>query len=559
MSEASPKPSSVRTAVERDGEILRISARGTGADALLSGLREAVIGAFGEEALPTALHLTLAPEDQATWDGLQGRESALAQEVAALVAEAGAKGLSLELQVLDPKDVIPAAGRRIPLDFDALPPVPEGRPWGAEWWIALSHLRSKKEEAFVSLVTVLSIIGVVAGVAVLNWVISVMTGFEVDLRDKILGTNAHVVVLRHGGSITDHEELISRIEQVDDVDAVAPFVYSEMMIRSPWATSGIIFKGIDPERTWRVTSVMEDLTHGIDGELTTGEERQQLYAGLAEPVPPRAGDPDGIDLPGILLGNELVEQLQVGPGDDVQVINPVGSGVGPMGMPVPQVQVFRVAGVFNSGMYEYDTKWTYVATEHAQSFLRLGDAMSGLEIRVLDINGVERISHDIQEVAPYPYYTRHWKNLNQALFEALRLEKWVMGLILSMIVVVAALLIVTTLIMLVITKGREIAILKAMGASRASILRIFVIEGSLIGLIGTLVGTGVGLIGCEILREYGYPLETDVYYLSELPVVVEPSNVVTIAVGAFVLCFLATLYPAWKAASLDPVEGLRYE
>ncbi|MBW1881500.1 MAG: FtsX-like permease family protein, partial [Deltaproteobacteria bacterium] len=394
--------------------------------------------------------------------------------------------------------------------------------------------------------------------AVLNWVIAVMTGFEVDLRDKILGTNAHIVVLAHGGKMDDYAELIPLVEQVEDVVAVAPFVYSEMMVRSPFSTSGVVLKGVDPERTGLVTSLRDDLLYGPQGELTTDEERSAIFAGLAEPIPAPIGD-DGAALPGILIGRELMDQLQVFPGDLVQVVNPVGTGIGPMGMPVPQIRPFRVAGVFYSGMYEYDTKWTYVNNPDAQKFLKLKGAVTGLEIRVSEIDDVDRIAADIQTVAPYPNYTRHWKNLNQKLFEALALEKWVMGLILSMIVVVAALLIVTTLIMLVITKGREIAILKAMGASKRSILRIFVIEGSVIGFVGTVLGTVLGLIGCAVLEEYGYPLETDVYYLSELPVVVEPYNVVVITIGAFLLCFLATLYPAYKAASVDPVEGLRYE
>jgi len=450
-------------------------------------------------------------------------------------------------------------GPHVDIDFDALPPLPEnGRPWKAEWWIATSHLRSKKQEAFVSLVTVLSILGVVAGVAVLNWVISVMTGFEVDLRDKILGTNAHIVVLAHGGKMDDQDELIPLVEKVDEVVAVAPFVYAETMIRSPFSTSGVVLKGVDPERTGDVTSLRDDLVYGPQGELTTDAERRGVFASLAAPIPAPPGD-DGSPLPGILLGKELMTQLQVYPGDVVQIINPVGTGIGPMGMPVPQIRPFRVAGIFYSGMYEYDTKWTYVDNPDAQKFLKLGDAVTGLEIKVSDIDDVDRIAADIQTIAPYPHYTRHWKNLNQKLFEALAMEKWVMGLILSMIVVVAALLIVTTLIMLVITKHREIAILKAMGASKWSILRIFVMEGSLIGLVGTVLGTILGLIGCAVLEEYGYPLETDVYYLSELPVVVEPDNVVVIMVGALLLCFLATLYPAYKAASVDPVEGLRYE
>ena len=274
-----------------------------------------------------------------------------------------------------------------------------------------------------------------------------------------------------------------------------------------------------------------------------------------EPPPADEAKP----LPGILLGSELIGQLQVAPGDEVQVIDPLGGGTGLMGIPTPKVRRFRVAGVFDSGMYEYDTKWTYVNNAEAQDFLGIGSAVTGIEIRVSAIDDVETISEHIQAKLGYPYYARHWKELNKALFEALELEKVVMGLILFLIVGVAALLIVTTLIMTVITKGREIAILKAMGASSGTILRVFVIEGSLIGLVGTALGTALGLAGCYFLDWYGYPLETDVYFLSKLPVVIDSTNVVVIACAAVAICFVATLYPAWRAASLDPVEGLRYE
>ncbi len=496
-------------------------------------------------------------------------------------------------------------------DFDRLPPVPEGRPFAAEWWLALAHLRSKKQEAFLSLVTLLSILGVVAGVATLNIVLSVMTGFERDLRDKILGANAHIVVLGFSGAVADPEPLLEKLREIPDVAASAPFVYHEAMIRSPWSATGIILKGIDPRRTGDVTALRDDLVAGYvpafddalltapeewehgpwssghERPLKTDAEKRALFEAMSQPFDPPSGEPSDVAaelgalapaggasagpeealepepearaLPGIFLGSELVAQLQIAPGDEVQVIDPLGGGTGLMGIPTPKVRRFRVAGVFDSGMYEYDTKWTYVNNADAQDFLGIGSAVTGLEIKVSAIDEAETIADAVEAKLGYPLYARHWKELNQALFEALELEKLVMGLILFLIVGVAALLIVTTLIMTVITKGREIAILKAMGASNSTILRIFVIEGSLIGLIGTSVGTALGLAGCWFLDWYSYPLETDVYFLSKLPVVVESDNVVAIASAALLISFVATLYPAWRAAALDPVEGLRYE
>ena len=457
------------------------------------------------------------------------------------------------------------------LDFARLPPIVEGGSWRAEWWIALGHLRSKKQEKFVSLNTMLAVVGVLMGVMTLNIVLSVMAGFEIDLRDKILGANAHIVVLRYSGNIDQPDKMVADVEAVPGVAAAAPFVYSELMIRSPWGSQGIILKGMDPIGTAKVTALVDDLKQGPEGEITTREQRVALLARMSQPfasvTPPGAPadpsavpDPDANEpLPGILLGKELRRQLNVEVGDKVQIVDPLGGSVGLMGIPTPRVKSFRVAGVFDSGMYEYDTKWTYVANHDAQTFLNLGDTVTGLEVKVDDIDGVVDISKAIEAKVGYPQYTRHWKELNQALFQALALEKNVMGLILFLIVAVAALLIVTTLILMVITKGKEIAILKAMGASSGMILRIFVIEGSLIGLVGTVGGTVLGLAGCEFLSWYKFPLQTDVYFLSSLPVVVVPQNVVIIAVAAFVICFLATLYPAWRASSLDPVEGLRYE
>jgi lipoprotein-releasing system permease protein len=405
---------------------------------------------------------------------------------------------------------------------------------------------------------------VVVGVALLNCVISVMTGFEADLREKILGANAHIVVLRYGGTVTDYDEVTRRIEAIEGVEAAAPFVYSEMMIRSPWAHTGVILKGIDPERTGRVTEVRDSLTEGYRGALTTPQEKYEVYASVsgligANHYRQSIVSDDGVELPSILIGGELAEQLDVSPGDKVQLVNPLGGGAGPMGMPTPSVMSFRVGGIYVSGMYEYDTKWTYISNESAQDFLKLGDTVNGVEVRINDPDDVDQIAEAINAELGYPMYVRHWKNLNQKLFAALELEKWVMGLILQMVVVNAALLIASTLIMMVLTKGREIAILKAIGASSRMISRIFIIEGSLIGLAGSIGGTVLGLIGCFLLRRYEYPLETDVYYLDTLPVVVEPVNVVVIAVLAFVICFLATLYPSYRGAMIDPVEGLRYE
>jgi len=426
--------------------------------------------------------------------------------------------------------------------------------------IALSHLRARRREAGISVITGVSIMGVTIGVTALIMVLAVMQGFEVDLRDKILGSNAHLIVLNQDGEFEDYDAVTKAVESVKGVTVAAPFVYYEVMIRSQWGAGGAVLKGIDPEHSGQVTDVVHNLDRGPHGALGTDAEKLAVLESL--PEPPRAdaqdvGDTD--QLPGIILGRELAQHLAVTVGDKVALINPIGGGTGPMGMPVPTVKPFRVAGTFYSGMYEYDTNWTYVAIHDAQDFLKIGDAATGVEARVDDIDGVEAIADAVGQVLPYPYSTRHWKSVNRSLFSALKLEKIVMGLILSLIVAVASLNIVGTLILIVVTRAREIAILRAMGTSKGTVRMIFMLQGLIIGLVGTTVGTGLGLLGCELLRWIHFPLDTDVYYLDTLPVVVEYDNVVMVAIAAVVICFLATLYPATVAASIDPVEGLRYE
>lgn len=451
--------------------------------------------------------------------------------------------------------------------------------------IALSHLRARKSEVGISAITAISILGVVVGVTALIMVLAVMEGFEIDLRDKILGSNAHVVVLQYGGNFSGYEEAVDTVERTEGVVAAAPFVYSEVMIRSPFAASGVIIKGIDLERTSTVTDVSSNLQAGPNGVATSPEDKDAILRRLSEPIPPpqrraldvrpsdppgegpapevpspsRVGDPSTMALPGIIIGNELSSQLNVFVGDTVTVINPIGGSIGPLGIPTPRVKPFRVAGIFKSGMYEYDTKWTYVSIREAQAFLEIGDLATGIEARVEDIDDVNGISEELGAKLPYPFFVKHWKNLNQSLFSALKLEKIVMGLILSLIVMVASLNIIGTLILVVLTRAREISILRAMGTAKGTIRGLFMLEGLIIGVVGTSLGTILGLLGCMGLERYQYPLDTDVYYLDSLPVVVEPSTVVSVIVAAVLISFLATVYPATLAARIDPVEGLRYE
>ena len=427
---------------------------------------------------------------------------------------------------------------------------------GFTWQVALSHLRSRRSEAGINVITMVSILGVTIGVTALIMVLAVMEGFEIDLRDKILGSNAHLVVLNYEGNFDLGEDTLNRIENIDGVAAAAPFVYSEMMIRSTQGAAGVVFKGIDPEYTPKVTNLVESLEVGPDGPVSTKEQQSLLLDGLAKP---EATTEEESPKPGIFIGKELAQELYVTAGDVVHIINPIGGGVGIMGVPTPDVRSFRVAGIFHTGMYEYDTKWTYVLIEEAQKFLKLDNAINGIEVQVHDIDNAPDLAFAVQTELDYPFFLRHWMELNSKLFAALKMEKIVMGLILSLIVMVASLNIVGTLILVVLTRGREISILRAMGASSKQILHVFMLEGIIIGFVGTIVGTLLGLTGCYFLDQYQFPLDTDVYYMDTLPVVVEPQTVLTVVLTAIAISFLATIYPALVASKMDPVEGLRYE
>ena len=427
---------------------------------------------------------------------------------------------------------------------------------GFTWQVALSHLRSRRSESGINVITMVSILGVTIGVTALIMVLAVMEGFEIDLRDKILGSNAHLVVLNYGGNFELASDTLDRIEAIEGIDAAAPFVYSEMMIRSTQGAAGVVFKGIDPEYTPKVTNIVESLELGPEGPVSTLEAKTALLDGLARPEITEGDTPSK---PGIFIGKELAQELYVTTDDTVHIINPVGGGIGMLGMPTPDVRSFRIAGIFHTGMYEYDTKWTYILMEEAQDFLKLDKNINGIEIQVHDIDNAPDLAYTVQEELDYPFFLRHWMELNSKLFAALKMEKIVMGLILSLIVMVASLNIVGTLILVVLTRGREISILRAMGASSRQILHIFMLEGVIIGFIGTIVGTVLGLVGCYCLDQYQFPLDTDVYYMDSLPVVIEPQTVLTVVVTALAISFLATIYPAYVASKMDPVEGLRYE
>jgi len=421
-----------------------------------------------------------------------------------------------------------------------------------ETFVALRYMRGQNAGSGVSVVTGLTILGVTLGVWTLVVVLSVMAGFEADLQDKILGANSHVVVLSYHDKISDWPENAEKIRAIPGIDGVTPFIYSEFMLRSKQARIGAIFKGIDPESVGEATDLLRNITLGPEGRIEDEAAALKLVQSLDAPADAKDGE-----RPGILIGQEMQAALRVTVGDTIQAVSPL-SEPGPMGSLNARIVELEVRGVFHSGMYEYDTKFSYAGLRTAQDFMRLGDAVTGIEVTVDDIYDAPALSSRIQERLGYPFWTRDWQAMNEPLFAALKLEKIVMGLILTFIVAVASMNIISTLTMLVIEKRREIAIMKAMGAGRFDLMKLFMIDGLLVGFIGTVLGLGGGLATCYALARWKFiELQSDVYYVDTLPVHISPGLVVAVGCIAVAIAFAATVFPAWEGSSLDPVEGLR--
>jgi lipoprotein-releasing system permease protein len=405
-------------------------------------------------------------------------------------------------------------------------------------FIALRHLKSRKRHRSISINTAISMGGVAIGVMALLVVLSVMSGFHEDLQSKILGVNTHVVILDYSGSMYDYEYVMKEAEDHSNVLSVSPFVLGQVMVSSGERAQGVYLRGVQPSLEIKTTEIEK---HMVSGSISALEESGE------------AGE-----IPGIVLGRELSQRLGVIEGDTLKVISPFG-GMGPMGN-LPRVKRFRVAGVFEVGMFEYDSNLVLTAMAPAQRFLDLDEAVTGVEVKIDDIYRAREIGQSIKEKLGYPYYTKDWIEMNKSLFSALKLEKLTMFVILTLIVLVAAFNIVSTQIMNVIEKEGEIAILKAMGATNGGIMVVFMLQGFLIGLLGTLIGLSGGWIISYLLDAYQIiKLPADVYYLSHLPAKIKPVDFAAVSISAVIISFLATLYPAWQAARLSPIEPLRYE
>ncbi|HXX56414.1 MAG TPA: lipoprotein-releasing ABC transporter permease subunit [Thermodesulfovibrionales bacterium] len=403
-------------------------------------------------------------------------------------------------------------------------------------FIALRYLRSRKTRRGLSFQTAVSIGGVAVGVMALIVVLAVMSGFHEDLQKKILGVNAHLVILDYRGTIEDYRGVLEKIKTDRDVVAAAPFALGQVMVSSGSKGQGVYIRGIEPALEKNTTDIANHLKEGSLNDLDE-----------------RSGG-----LPGIIVGKELAGRLGAFLGDEISILSPSGE-VGPLGM-LPKVKKFRLAGIFEVGMFEYDSNLVIVGLKQAQEFFGMGSSVTGVEVRIGDIYKAAEAGERIRRLLGVPYHVRDWMQMNKNLFSALKLEKFAMFIILVLIIFVASFNIVSTLIMNVIEKQREIAILKTMGATNRGIMAVFMIQGFLIGLTGTGIGLTGGYVLSYILNTYQIiKLPPDIYYLSHLPVKMNVSDFLAVSISAIAISFLSTIYPAWQAAKLDPVEPLRYE
>lgn len=478
-------------------------------------------------------------------------------------------------------------------------------------FVAVRHLRGKKSGVLAFFV-LLSTLGVSVSSCMLSSVISIMGGFGDDLRSKIIGNNAHVVVDRAGGTIDDGPAIAAKIRRIPGVVGAMPYVSGEVMISSQTNLSGVLLKGIDPRQVARVIDLGHHLEEGKIRYLEHPEDLLRIdrtfddfdrTAGRLLPLPDDAdgGDPDkppprardgdagthAADgggtgppepdsppppepepdpfltphtqevLPGVIIGRELAKNLRLHVADEVDIVSPLGD-LGPTG-PVPKSRPFRVAGIFYTGMYEFDSKFAYVTIPVAQAFLNMGERVTGVEARVEDVESVEQQTRAVKKLVPHGVRVRDWKQLNRNLFSALALEKVAMFVALSVATIIAAFSIVSTLLLMVLERGREIAVLKALGASDSAILRIFMLEGLLIGVVGAVAGISIGAGTCTTIKYLGVKLDPEVYYIDQLPVHMSLGEFALVGVAAIGVSILATLYPSITASRLRPVDGLRDE
>ncbi len=409
-----------------------------------------------------------------------------------------------------------------------------------EWMLSLRYLRARRKEGFISVIAGFSFLGIVLGVATLIIVMAVMNGFRHELLQKILGLNGHLLIQPLEKPLTDWAEVAARVSKVPGIKLAAPIVEGQALASSPFNSGGVLVRGIRLQDLEKLPSVANNIKQGTLKGFDEGK--------------------------GLAIGRRLADQLSLRAGDNITLVAPRGA-VTPMGT-MPRIKVYKVAAVFEIGMSEYDSAFVFMPLKEAQAYFNRAGDVTAIEVYTDNPDNVDSYRKAVQAAAKRPIFMIDWRQRNATFFTALQVERNVMFLILTLIVLVAALNIVSGLIMLVKDKGQDIAILRTMGATQGSIMRVFLITGASIGVVGTLVGLGLGVVislNIESLREFLSWLTNtelfspELYFLSHLPADMDTGETVAVVVMALTLSFLATLYPSWRAARLDPVEALRYE
>ena len=405
-----------------------------------------------------------------------------------------------------------------------------------EWFISRRYLKAKHRHGFISLISLISVAGITVGVIALIVVLAVYSGFTDGLRDQILGINSHIIVQQVGGSIPNYRQVREQILDADNVVAATPYLYAQTLLSGASGGTGVVLRGIDPETAATVIKLPTQMTAGSIGDLVQDETAR---------IPP------------IILGKNLAQELQVEVGDRVRLISPSGP-LTPTGI-IPKIKTCLVTGIFESGMFEYDSTLAYMSIANVQAFLGSGDIVHGIEVRIKDreLNRADQVAARLIAGLGPGFIGKDWMSMNHNLFAAFKLEKIGMFICLALIILVAALNIISALVMVVMEKGRDIAILMSMGATSTSIMRIFFFQGVVIALAGTILGVVGGLGLCEILSRYQFiELPSNVYPMTTLPIKVLPLDVAIVAVSSIIITLTATLYPSWKAAQVRPAEVL---
>ncbi|MGE0653552.1 MAG: lipoprotein-releasing ABC transporter permease subunit [Alphaproteobacteria bacterium] len=409
-----------------------------------------------------------------------------------------------------------------------------------EWMLSLRYLRARRKEGFISVIAGFSFLGIMLGVATLIIVMAVMNGFRKELLDKILGVNGHLLVQPLESPLTDWQQVADRIGQAEGIRLAAPIVEGQALASSPFNASGVLVRGMRASDLGKLRSIASNIKQGTLDGFDQGQ--------------------------GVVIGRRLADQLSLRAGDNLTLVAPRGA-VTPMGT-TPRIKSYKIAAVFEVGMSEYDTAFVFMPMPEAQAYFNRAGDVTAIEVYVDNPDRVDRYRKTVTEAAGRPIFVIDWRQRNATFFNALQVERNVMFLILTLIVLVAALNIISGLIMLVKDKGPDIAILRTMGATQGSIMRIFLITGAAIGVVGTITGFFVGTLVCmnvESIRQFiswftaTELFSPELYFLSKLPADMDAGETTAVVVMALTLSLLATLYPSWRAARLDPVEALRYE